>query len=126
MTELAGDPRAQRMRFVVIDFEGLTPAGRPPAIVLSRTGRAATPGPLRKSAGQVSALDGLGATAQDSADRLGDALGTDNPADLLSPLAATHPHVVEHHQGLVDQLTAIAEHTDRLRRDAAHQRRTQR
>jgi hypothetical protein len=83
-------------------------------------------GSLRKLAGQVSALDGLGATAQNSADRVGDALGTDDPADLLSPLAATHPHVAGHHQGLADQLTAIAEHTDRLRRDAANQRRTQR
>jgi hypothetical protein len=83
-------------------------------------------GSLRKLAGQVSALEGLGAAAQDSADRVGDALGTDNPADLLTPLAASHAHLVEQHRGLADQLTAIAEHTDRLRRDAATQRRTQR
>jgi DNA polymerase-3 subunit epsilon len=30
MTEMADDPRVQHTRFVVIDFEGLTPAGRLP------------------------------------------------------------------------------------------------
>lgn len=47
MTELADDPRVQRTRFVVIDFEGLTPAGRPPVpvevaavtVILSPTGQ---------------------------------------------------------------------------------------
>jgi hypothetical protein len=33
MTELADDPRLRRTRFVVIDFEGLTSAGRPPVPV---------------------------------------------------------------------------------------------
>jgi DNA polymerase-3 subunit epsilon len=47
MTELAADPRVQRTRLVVIDFEGLTPAGRPPVpvevaavtVMLSPTGQ---------------------------------------------------------------------------------------
>lgn len=47
MTELADDPWVQRTRFVVIDFEGLTPAGRPPVpievaavtVMLSPTGQ---------------------------------------------------------------------------------------
>ncbi|WIX85725.1 3'-5' exonuclease [Amycolatopsis sp. DG1A-15b] len=47
MNKLADDPRVQRTRFVVIDFEGLTPAGRPPVpievaavtVMLSPTGQ---------------------------------------------------------------------------------------
>lgn len=46
MIDLADDPRVRRTRFVIIDFEGLTPAGRPPVpievaavtVMLSPTG----------------------------------------------------------------------------------------
>ncbi|VVJ21473.1 hsp18 transcriptional regulator [Amycolatopsis camponoti] len=80
-------------------------------------------GILRQLAGRVSALDGLGPAAQESADRLGAALGDDDPATLLPPLAAARPYLADHHAGLAEQLGEISEKADRLRRDAAGQRR---
>jgi hypothetical protein len=77
---------------------------------------------LRKLAGQVSALDGLGAAARKRATRLGDALGGDDPAALLSPLAATQSDLGDRHRELAQQVGAVTEHTDQLRRDAAHRR----
>jgi hypothetical protein len=74
---------------------------------------------LRRLAGKVSALDHLDAAAQASADELGAALGDDDPANLLPPLAAAHPYLAGQHAALADQLTAITRQTDRLRRDAA-------
>ncbi|WP_329045562.1 HSP18 transcriptional regulator [Amycolatopsis sp. NBC_01488] len=79
---------------------------------------------LRQLAGRVSALDGLGPAAQASADRLGAALGDDDPATLLPPLAAAQPHLAEEHAGLAKRLGEISEETDRLRRDAAGNRRS--
>jgi hypothetical protein len=78
---------------------------------------------LRQLAGQVSALDGLDAAARENADRLGHALGDDDVTSLLSPLDALRPHLTRHHAGLADQLGAISEQTDQLRRDAAGNRR---
>jgi hypothetical protein len=77
---------------------------------------------LRKLAGQVSALHGLGAVAQERATRLGEALGDDDPAALLSPLAAAQPHLGDQHSDLAQQVGAITERTDEVRRDAAHRR----
>lgn len=79
---------------------------------------------LRQLAGRVSALDGLGPAAQESADRLGAALGDDDPATLLPPLAAAQPHLTDAHAGLAEQLGEISDETDRLRRDAVGNRRT--
>ncbi|MDS0135741.1 MULTISPECIES: HSP18 transcriptional regulator [unclassified Amycolatopsis] len=79
---------------------------------------------LRQLAGRVSALDGLGPAAQESADRLGAALGDDDPATLLPPLAAAQPHLRAAHAGLAEQLGEISAQTDRLRRDAAGNRRS--
>ncbi|MGW4057826.1 HSP18 transcriptional regulator [Amycolatopsis sp. NPDC004747] len=76
---------------------------------------------LRQLAGRVSALDGLGPAAQESADRLGAALGDDDPATLLPPLDAARRHVTG---ALAEQLGEISAHTDRLRRDAAGNRRS--
>jgi hypothetical protein len=78
---------------------------------------------LRQLAGRVSALDGLGPAAQETADRLGAALGDDDPATLLPPLAAAQPHLADDHAGLAEQLGEISEEADRLRRDAAGNRR---
>jgi hypothetical protein len=77
---------------------------------------------LRQLAGQVSALDGLGAAARERVTQLGDALGGDDPAALLSPLAATQPDLGELHSELAQRVGAITERTDQLRRDAAHRR----
>jgi hypothetical protein len=77
---------------------------------------------LRQLAGRVSALDGLGPAAQESADRLGAALGDDDPATLLPPLAAARPHLTGDHAGLAEQLGQISDETNRLRREAGHRR----
>jgi hypothetical protein len=79
---------------------------------------------LRRLAGRVSALDGLDPAARESADRLGAALGDDDPATLLPPLAAARPHLTGDHAGLADELGEISEQADQLRRDAAGNRRT--
>jgi hypothetical protein len=79
---------------------------------------------LRRLAGRVSALDGLGPAAQESADRLGAALGDDDPATLLPPLAAAQHHLTGAHAGLAEQLGEISARTDQLRRDAAGHRRS--
>src|SRR3954464_15112396 len=63
---------------------------------------------LRQLAGRVSALDGLGPAAQESADRLGAALGDDDPSTLLRPLAAARPHLTGAHAGLAEQLGEIS------------------
>ncbi|WP_410626942.1 HSP18 transcriptional regulator [Amycolatopsis sp. cmx-8-4] len=78
---------------------------------------------LRQLAGQVSALDGLDAVARESADRLGAALGDDDVTGLLPPMAAVRAHLARDHAGLADRLDAVSEHTERLRRGAAGQRR---
>ncbi|WP_020672246.1 hypothetical protein [Amycolatopsis nigrescens] len=78
---------------------------------------------LRQLAGQVSALDGLGATAQEHAERVQRALGDNDAATLLAPLADAHPHIAEHHHALAARLTTVAEQAGRLRRDAADTRR---
>jgi hypothetical protein len=79
---------------------------------------------LRQLAGQVSALDSLDATARESADQLGAALGDDDVTNLLPPLAAVRAHLTRDHTGLADRLGAISDHTDQLRREAAGNRRT--
>jgi len=79
---------------------------------------------LRQLAGRVSALDGLGPAAQESANRLGAALGDDDPATLLPPLADARPHLTGAHAGLAEQLGKISAQADQLRRDAAGNRRS--
>jgi hypothetical protein len=77
---------------------------------------------LRQLAGQVSALGGLGKEAQEHADRVQEALGDDDAANLLSPLAAAQAHLAEDHAALAAKLTAVTEHAGQLR-DAANTRR---
>lgn len=77
---------------------------------------------LRKLAGTISSLDQLDVTAQETADKVGDALGHDDAARLLPPLAAARPHLTENHSELADQLTAITEHTEQIRRDVTRRR----
>jgi hypothetical protein len=78
---------------------------------------------LRQLAGRVSALDGLEPAAQETADRIGAALGDDDPVTLLPPLAAARTHLAGAHAGLARQLGEISAQTDRLRRDAVGSRR---
>ena len=78
---------------------------------------------LRRLAGQVSALDDLDAAGQESADRLGAALGDDDVTSLLPPLDAVRPHLVQDHAKLAGRLGDISGHTEELRRAAADNRR---
>jgi hypothetical protein len=73
---------------------------------------------LRQLAGRVSALDQLDTVGREHAGLVQDALGDDDAASLLTPLAAAHPHLPAEHAALADQLTAVTEHTQQLRRDA--------
>ncbi|WP_439381127.1 HSP18 transcriptional regulator [Amycolatopsis lexingtonensis] len=78
---------------------------------------------LRQLAAQVSAVRGLGDAGQASAARLGAALGEDDVTGLLPPLAEIRTHLERDHVGLAEQVGAIGEHAERLRRDAADRRR---
>ncbi|WP_020658691.1 hypothetical protein [Amycolatopsis benzoatilytica] len=77
---------------------------------------------LRRLAAEASAAADLDAAGQESADRLGAALGQNDAAGLLSPLADVQLHLAREHAGLADRVGAVAEHADRLRQDAAGRR----
>ncbi|MER7698108.1 MULTISPECIES: HSP18 transcriptional regulator [unclassified Streptomyces] len=78
---------------------------------------------LRSLAGQVTALADLPAPAGPSLDRLRQALGGDDPAALITPLTALHPHLTAEHRQLADRVGSLARHTSRLREDTATRRR---
>ncbi|MEV0675376.1 HSP18 transcriptional regulator [Actinosynnema sp. NPDC050436] len=80
-------------------------------------------GVLRRLAGRVSDLDDLGTTARAHADEVDKALADSDPATLLPPLAAARPHLACDHGDLADQIGAITDHTDHLRRQAGANRR---
>ncbi|WNV87832.1 hypothetical protein [Umezawaea sp. Da 62-37] len=67
---------------------------------------------LRSLAGQIGELD----------TSVHHALGEDDAAALLSPLAGAHDHLRATHPDLADRITAIGESTDRVRRDTQTQR----
>jgi len=66
---------------------------------------------LRRLAGEVAALPGLDAAAQTSVDRVHDALGDDDSASLLGPLAAAADHLTRDHPALADRIDNIATRT---------------
>lgn len=76
---------------------------------------------LRRLAGQVSAIPGLPKVG-----RIRRALGEDDAAALLPPLAAVRPHLERTHPELAGEITAVTEHTDRLRREEIQQRQLRR
>lgn len=59
---------------------------------------------LRRLAGQITALTDLPAAARRPLNKLHKALAHDDPADLISPLAATHPHLAAAHPELAARL----------------------
>jgi hypothetical protein len=73
-------------------------------------------GELRKLAGQVSAVTDL------NTERVVEALGDQDPATLLGPLADARKHLAAEHVGLADQIAEVAAQAERLRRDAARGR----
>ena len=78
---------------------------------------------LRQLAGQVSALNGLEAAAQDTADRVGAALGDNDVTTLLPHLTALRGQLSAEHAGLSARLDAISDQAEQLRREAVGHRR---
>ncbi|CAM5673187.1 hypothetical protein HS99_0001025 [Kitasatospora aureofaciens] len=81
---------------------------------------------LRRLAGQIGALDGLGPSAAPALQRLLDALGHHDPVRLLGPLAETRPLLAADHPAIVDRLDELAARAEQLRADSSHRRRTTR
>jgi hypothetical protein len=79
---------------------------------------------LRSLAGQIIALTGLPAAADRPLDRLRQALGGEDAADLVTPLTALHPHLAPEHRQLADRVDSLTRHTSRLREDTATRRRS--
>lgn len=75
---------------------------------------------LRRLAGQITALTDLSPTARTAIGHLDAALAADDSAGLLTPLAATHPHLRKNHPDLADRLDALTRHTDELRTAHTH------
>lgn len=77
---------------------------------------------LRRLAGQVTAVDGLSADAQQRADKVNEALGGDDAADLVTPLLSTRTDLATNHAVLTDQLDKLDALTAQLRRDSQSRR----
>ncbi|WP_199430926.1 HSP18 transcriptional regulator [Qaidamihabitans albus] len=77
---------------------------------------------LRRLAGQVGALEDLGAPAQAHVDRVQDALDEGDAAALLPPLAGASPHLAASHPALAERIDDVTERTERLRRDTQDRR----
>ncbi|MFK0247171.1 HSP18 transcriptional regulator [Amycolatopsis azurea] len=78
---------------------------------------------LRRLAGQAGAVEGLDAEGRKSADKLNTALGENDVADLLTPLADMRDHLTADHLHLADRLGAVSEHAGQVRQDALDSRR---
>lgn len=78
---------------------------------------------LRQLAGQVSALDDLPAAAQEALALLRQALGTDDTADLLHPLAAVHGHLKRGHPTLAARVHTVTRDTETVRAASDNSRR---
>lgn len=70
---------------------------------------------LRRLAAQITALDDLDAASQESVDRVLHALGGDDTATLLAPLAEAGAQLEDTHPKLAGQVADINETTDQLR-----------
>ncbi|APU44073.1 HSP18 transcriptional regulator [Streptomyces sp. TN58] len=77
---------------------------------------------LRRLAGQVTSLTGLPPGAEGAVGELNLALGGDDAARLVGPLAGTRPHLGPGDAELADRIDAMTRHADRLRRDSNDQR----
>ncbi|WP_433166964.1 hypothetical protein [Kribbella sp. CA-247076] len=78
---------------------------------------------LRRLAGQVAALDGLDGRAQASVDAVHDALGNNDSAALLGPLAAAGEQLTRDHPGLAGRISEIGARTDEARRSGQNRHR---
>ncbi|HEV3169522.1 MAG TPA: HSP18 transcriptional regulator [Actinocrinis sp.] len=78
---------------------------------------------LRQLAGQISALTDLPAAADTPLEALRAALGENDAADLLAPLADTLQHLAPDHPALAAQVRGMARDTASVRRDTRERRR---
>ncbi|MFF5783163.1 HSP18 transcriptional regulator [Streptomyces virginiae] len=77
---------------------------------------------LRRLAGQVTSLSDLAPDAAGAVGALNQALGGDDAAGLIGPLADTRPHLGTGDTELADRIDAMTRHTDQLRQDSNDQR----
>jgi hypothetical protein len=118
----AAERRYLRLNPHATDPEGMTGEQRVQAARDRRAGeRAVTQwardnaAKLRRLAAQITALDDLDPASQESVDRVLHALGDDDTATLLAPLAEAGAQLEDTHPKLAGQVTDINVTTDQLR-----------
>lgn len=80
---------------------------------------------LRQLAGQVSSLEGLSPGGERLVERVRNALGNDNAAELLSPLAEAHAYLHAHdNAALADRISQVTTNVERVRAEAHRARRS--
>ncbi|NUS56491.1 MAG: type III effector protein, partial [Streptomycetaceae bacterium] len=77
---------------------------------------------LRALAGAVAATDDLGRDADAPLAALADALGHNDPARLLAPLADLGPHLAPTHNALADRVHDLAHRVGAVRDASDHER----
>ncbi|MGW8777551.1 HSP18 transcriptional regulator [Streptomyces sp. NPDC055796] len=77
---------------------------------------------LRRLAGQITALTGLPASARSAVEDLNAALGGNDAARLVQPLADTRAHLRPEDAALAEGIDTMTRHTERLRQDTHDQR----
>ncbi|MFC4001795.1 HSP18 transcriptional regulator [Prauserella oleivorans] len=77
---------------------------------------------VRRLAAMVSAAEGTSKPARHHIDQVQRALGDDDPAILLQPLAGAGPHLKDTHPELAEQVDDLTTHTERVRQDAINRR----
>ncbi|MFJ7496997.1 type III effector protein [Streptomyces sp. NPDC097727] len=78
---------------------------------------------LRRLAGRITSLTGLPERARPAIGALGDALGDNDPARLIGPLADVRPHLKDR-SDLADLVDRLVRQIEELRRDSDSRRRT--
>lgn len=78
---------------------------------------------LRQLAGQISALHNLPTAADAPLADLRHALGENDAADLLAPLAGTHDHLAASHPALAARVREVTRDTEAVREDTRESRR---
>ncbi|MGW9369593.1 HSP18 transcriptional regulator [Streptomyces xanthophaeus] len=79
---------------------------------------------LRRLAGQVTALTGLAASAEDAVGDVNLALADNDAARLVRPLIGTRAHLRPQDAELAERIDTLSRHTDQLRQDTHDQRNT--
>lgn len=77
---------------------------------------------LRQLAGRVSATTGLSESGQASTGQVRTALGSNDAADLLAPLADAREHLLTDHAGLAAEILDVTEMSSAVRRETERRR----